>query len=104
VIVGENERDLGALLLLSDKAKAMADNDRAQALTQALAAAGQSATGSASRVCRAAVLSQEPSFEKGEITEKGSLNQRAMRAHHADLIDDLYQNRGEAIVLGGRVR
>ena len=104
VIVGENERDLGALLLLSDKAKAMAGNDRVQALTKALAAAGLSATGSASRVCRAAVLSQEPSFEKGEITEKGSLNQRAMRAHHADLIDDLYQSRGEAIVLGGRVR
>jgi feruloyl-CoA synthase len=102
VIVGENETELGALLVLSDKAKALPDTERRKALTAALATAACSATGSASRVCRAAVLSEDPSFEKGEITEKGSLNQRAMRAHHADLIDALYRRGDDFITVSGK--
>ena len=99
VIVGENERELGALLILSDKAKALPADERTAALTAALVTAARSATGSAARVCRAAVLSQEPSFEKGEITEKGSLNQRAMRTHHAELIEALFANGAAFITL-----
>ena len=91
VIVGENQAELGALLLLSDKAKSMPEPDRVKALTEALKNAAKTATGSASRIRRAAVLGADPSFEKGEVTEKGSLNQRAMRENNRDLTENLYQ-------------
>jgi feruloyl-CoA synthase len=90
VIVGENEAELGALLLLSEQAKAMAADARQGALQAALVQAARAATGSASRVMRALVLKEAPSFDRGEVTEKGSLNQRAMRANHAALIATLY--------------
>lgn len=91
VIVGENEAQLGALLLLSDKAKAMEESARDTALQAALEAAAKRATGSASRVRRAAVLPRDPRFDKGEVTEKGSLNQRAMRSSFQDLTRAVYQ-------------
>ena len=90
VIVGENEAQLGALLLLSQQAKAMAPDERRVALASALSKAASAATGSASRVMRALVLEQAPSFDRGEVTEKGSLNQRAMRANNAERIAELY--------------
>jgi feruloyl-CoA synthase len=47
-------------------------------------------TGSASRVARATVLSEAPSIDHGEITDKGSINQRAMLMHRASLVEALY--------------
>ncbi len=90
VIVGENAAELGALLILSDSALRLPPDARMAALTDRLAAAAQAATGSAARIRRAVVLDVPPSFDKGEITEKGSLNQRALRQNHADLIERLY--------------
>ena len=98
VIVGENEAELGALLLLSDRGRSMPEAERTEALAKALSRAAQAATGSASRVRRAAILPRAPSFELGEITEKGSLNQRAMRAGHTDLIMALYAG-GDGIIV-----
>ena len=90
VIVGENRSELGALLLLSDRAKALDDAALRSALETALSNAARAATGSASRVMRATILHSAPSFDRSEITEKGSLNQRALRSNHAHLIDELY--------------
>jgi feruloyl-CoA synthase len=98
VITGENEASLGALLLLSDKARNMPAAELAAALGDRLSSAARQATGSASRVTRAVVLTQEPSFDRGEVTEKGSLNQRAMRKTHADLITALYAGQGDMIL------
>jgi feruloyl-CoA synthase len=39
---------------------------------------------------RAALLPVAPSLDRGEITDKGSLNQRAILAVHADLVSQLY--------------
>jgi feruloyl-CoA synthase len=47
-------------------------------------------TGSANRVARALLLAQPPSIDKGEITDKGSINQRAVLTHRAELVDALY--------------
>ena len=90
VIAGENQAQLGALLILSDKARRMPAAALRVAVTEKLTAAAKAATGSASRVRRALVLPRAPSFDRGEITEKGSLNQRAMRANNADPIARLY--------------
>lgn len=90
VIVGEDAAHLGALLILSNKARAMDQAALRAALHTGLSAAAKSATGSATRIRRAMVLADAPSFDKGEITEKGSLNQRALRANRADVVATLY--------------
>ena len=49
------------------------------------------ATGSASRVARLHVLAEPPSIDLGEVTDKGSINQRAVLAHRAALVEALYE-------------
>lgn len=90
VITGENQDTLGALLVLSERAQKMAPEALKGALQEKLQEAAQAATGSASCVKRAMVLPNAPSFDKGEITEKGSLNQRALRKNYAEVIDAMY--------------
>lgn len=51
--------------------------------------AGQ-ATGSSNRVERLVIASEPPSLDAHEVTDKGSLNQRAVLAHRAALVADLY--------------
>ena len=58
-----------------------------QALVDTLAA---SATGSATRIARAMVLAEPASIDRGEMTDKGSINQRAVLKHRADLVDALH--------------
>lgn len=50
----------------------------------------QSATGSASRVEKIIVALEPPSIDLGEITDKGSLNQRIVLKHRAHLVEQLY--------------
>ncbi|HTH59011.1 MAG TPA: feruloyl-CoA synthase [Paraburkholderia sp.] len=47
-------------------------------------------TGSASRIARVRLMEDPPSVERGEITDKGSINQRAVLAHRSDAIDAMY--------------
>ena len=54
-------------------------------------------TGSANRVARAQVLVEPPQIDAGEITDKGSINQRAVLAHRAALVDALYEGGGDII-------
>jgi feruloyl-CoA synthase len=48
------------------------------------------ATGSSNRVTRAILLEEPPSLDAGEITDKGSLNQRAVLQRRAHLVEELY--------------
>jgi feruloyl-CoA synthase len=48
-------------------------------------------TGSATRVARAHLLVEPPSIDKGEITDKGSINQRTVLTHRAALVDAMYE-------------
>jgi feruloyl-CoA synthase len=48
---------------------------------------------------RALVMERQPSIDKGEITDKGSLNQRAMLRHNVDLVDTLYSGDAKVIRL-----
>jgi len=50
----------------------------------------QTATGSANCIARAVVALEPPSIDRGEITDKGSLNQRAVLRHRAELVEALY--------------
>ena len=48
-------------------------------------------TGSANRPARLHVLAEPPAIDKGEITDKGSINQRAVLASRAALVEALYE-------------
>jgi feruloyl-CoA synthase len=58
-------------------------------------------TGSATRVARAQVLLEPPSIDRGEITDKGSINQRAVLQHRAALVDALYDGNDPDRLLPG---
>jgi feruloyl-CoA synthase len=36
------------------------------------------------------VLAEPPSIDRGEVTDKGSINQRAVLTHRAAIVDALY--------------
>jgi feruloyl-CoA synthase len=49
-------------------------------------------SGSSNRVVRAIVLDEPPSLDAGEMTDKGSINQRAVLARRKSLVDELYRD------------
>jgi feruloyl-CoA synthase len=49
-----------------------------------------SATGSANRIARMCLLADPPTIDRGEITDKGSINQRAVLTHRADTVAKLH--------------
>ncbi len=67
-----------------------------QSLVDQMYAAG---TGSATRVARACVMATPPSIDLGEITDKGSINQRAVLAQRAALVEALHAGTEPAVLL-----
>lgn len=61
-----------------------------QYIDQLLLTLSKTATGSANRIAKAVIALDPPSIDRGEITDKGSLNQRAVLKHRAALVDQLY--------------
>jgi len=100
VIAGEERDDLRALLVPNwARLREIAGPDVPDpldapavrtALEQSLTAHARAATGSASRIVAALVLENPLSFDKGEVTDKGSVNQRAVLRERADLVAVLW--------------
>jgi len=67
-----------------------------QRLVDSLHASG---TGSATRVARALVLAEAPSIDRGEITDKGSINQRAVLTHRGADVERLYLGRDRDVLV-----
>lgn len=86
VIVGENRDELGAMVFPADPD---AEPDLATYQT-ALDAFNAKATGSSNRVRRLVVLREVPSLDKGEATDKGSINQRAVIRHRPEAVEVLF--------------
>ena len=61
-----------------------------EAFRERLVSFAASATGSSNCIARAIVLEEPPSLDGGEMTDKGSLNQRAVLDRRAALVDELY--------------
>ena len=57
-----------------------------------------SGTGSSTRVARALVLAEPPSIDRGEITDKGSINQRAVLAHRDADVKRMYAGRDRDVL------
>ncbi|MEN9843141.1 MAG: hypothetical protein RLZZ612_970 [Pseudomonadota bacterium] len=50
------------------------------------------ATGSATHIARLCLLADPPTIDRGEITDKGSINQRAVLSHRADTVEKLHSD------------
>ena len=59
----------------------------------------KTSTGSSNRVCRAILLQELPSLDAGEMTDKGSINQRAVLSRRAGLVEELYAKEPSANVI-----
>ena len=58
----------------------------------------KTSTGSASRIARLCLLADAPTIDRGEITDKGSINQRAVLAHRAETVAHLHDDTLHAIL------
>ena len=56
-------------------------------------------TGGANRVARMHLLVEPPSMEAGELTDKGSINQRAVLKHRAAIVEALYDGSDTQAIL-----
>jgi feruloyl-CoA synthase len=104
VITGLNQDDIGAILFpnlaacrqavnLPDSAgyEDIANNPRLrETLQAALDAFAKTSTGSANRVSLAILATTPPSIDVGEITDKGSLNQRNVLKCRSAVVESLY--------------
>src|SRR6266850_1229613 len=95
VITGHDRDDIGALVFLSATAKDRTDvRERLRAALQKLAQEG----GSSTHPRRLLVMTEPPSIDANEITDKGYMNQRAVLERRAALVGELYA--GGANVIG----
>jgi len=104
VIAGHDREELTAILLLdpdgcrakfpdladAQPATLAAHDGLRAALAEKLKLLQSNATGSSTRVARVVVLDEHPSIDHGEVTDKGSINQRAALAHRAAMVQELY--------------
>jgi len=109
VITGMNRDDVGAMIFPRlDACRELAgvgDSATAQQVLSAppvraffaglLARLNAHATGSATFIARARLLVQPPSLDRGEITDNGSINQRAVLQHRAALVEVMHAPAGE---------
>ena len=51
---------------------------------------GKKSTGSSTKIVKAVIAIEPPSIDLGEITDKGSLSQRAILKYRADLVEEMY--------------
>jgi feruloyl-CoA synthase len=58
--------------------------------TELLKTLAAASPGSSTRVMRSILMAEPPSMDKGEMTDKGSINQRAVLANRDVLVDELY--------------
>jgi feruloyl-CoA synthase len=83
-------RVVNPALPAGDFAAAAADPVIRRAFAERLKKFAADATGSSTRITRAVLLDTPLSIDRGEVTDKGSINQRAVLEHRAGLIDGLY--------------
>ena len=113
VIAGINRDEIAALVVLdpdgcrllnsalpsSDIAACARDGAVRRAFRQRLAAFQSTATGSSTRIARAMLLDTPLSIDRGEVTDKGSVNQRAVLDHRSELVEMLYSSQLAADVI-----
>jgi feruloyl-CoA synthase len=106
VIAGINRDEISALVVLdldgcrlinptlpsNDIAAAAADPLIRDAFRERFQRLLESATGSSTRIVRAVLLDTPLSIDRGEVTDKGSINQRAVLENRAALVEEIYSS------------
>src|SRR3984893_9838328 len=82
VISGINRDEVSALVVL--------DLDGCRLINATLPFDDTTATGSSTRITRAILLDTPLSIDRGEVTDKGSINQRAVLDQRKSLLEELY--------------
>lgn len=90
VVIAAPDRDVIAVLALPERAECVSDPAIRAEIAERLAAFARDYPASSMRVARLAFLLDPLSVDAGEITDKGSLNQRAILRHRPALITALY--------------
>ena len=92
VITGPDRDAVGALLFLNPAAATGMSPEAARAaIAEALRKlAAEAGSGSSTHPVRALVMSEPPSIDANEITDKGYINQRAVLERRAALVERLY--------------
>ncbi|AXK82096.1 feruloyl-CoA synthase [Pseudolabrys taiwanensis] len=104
VFAGQNQDDIAALIFPdveacrklaglgpdATPAQIVADATVRKTFTERLTQLAADSPGSSTRVMRALLMPDLPSMDKGEMTDKGSINQRAVLKNRAALVDELY--------------
>ncbi|MEZ5643794.1 MAG: feruloyl-CoA synthase [Burkholderiaceae bacterium] len=103
VLTGLNMKEVGAMVFPTPAVRQLAGLRDDASLHDVLDAPGvlahfqtvvnelaRSSTGSANRIARLCLLADPPTIDRGEITDKGSINQRSVLAHRADTVAKLH--------------
>ena len=103
VLTGINMKEVGAMIFPTPAVRALSGLGPDVPMADILASApvlakfqaivnelAKSGTGSANRIARLCLLSEPPTIDKGEITDKGSINQRSVLTHRADTVAALH--------------
>ena len=104
VLTGINMKEVGAMVFPNQAVRALSGLDASAPMADVLASApvlakfqqvlnelAASATGSAGRIARMCLLSEPPTIDRGEITDKGSINQRAVLTHRDATVQALHE-------------
>jgi feruloyl-CoA synthase len=83
-------RKVASLAAEAPAAAVLADETLRAEFRRRLTALARGSTGSSTRICRLLLLVEPPSLDAGEVTDKGSINQRAVLARRATLVEELY--------------
>ena len=103
VLTGINLKEVGAMLFPTQAIRELGGSPAGAHLRDVIASVpvqrwlqdlvdtlAKSGTGSANRIARAVLLAEPPSIDNGEVTDKGSINQRAVLKHRAAEADALH--------------
>jgi feruloyl-CoA synthase len=106
VLTGINLKEVGAMVFPTPAVRALSGMASDAPLADVLGSApvlahfqnlidelSKTATGSANRIARMCLLSEPPTIDKGEITDKGSINQRSVLTHREDTVAALHEDR-----------
>ena len=96
VITGHDRAEVGALVFLSASANNLKPEEVRAKLSRALARL-KAEGGSSMHPVRVLVLTEPPSIDANEITDKGYMNQRAVLDRRAALVERLYAG-GEGVI------
>jgi len=114
VLTGLNMKEVGAMVFPTAAVRELSGMDASVPLADVLNSPGvlahfqkvldelaKSATGSANRIARMCLLSEPPTIDRGEITDKGSINQRAVLTHRAETVAALHADTLHTILKPG---